>query len=377
MKYYRIALSKGELKQSIGLVFTGGDVIQHSGIGSIVHANVKKHVILCADGKEVHGIKHNVVLNLNDDGERWEGDVLDKQPRGWGVWYDSENRMAYEGFRIGKVNVCYGRSYYPDIGVIEYEGGICNGKRWGRGAQYDRNGKVVYDGEWMNDEQLCKIVVLKEESQLLHNHIEELTVEGNCCNSLKWGKLDFSVMSLLRILIIGSGSFMCVTGIHLCSLPELEEVTIGDDCFTGGGGNDTTVFHCEKCDKLKHISIGHGSFRLFKACIIKDLRSIETIVIGNDGDDKKCFSYASLEMKGKSESQYTAIDMPMLKEVALGDCVLDPCTSVVLESSYHSIILIVDLERVERIRIGYNALNYPKGGSNCCCKMISAISCNR
>ena len=70
MKYYRIELRKGELKQSIGLVFTGWDVIQHSGIGSMVHANVKKHVILCADGKEAKGIKHNVVLNLNDEGER-------------------------------------------------------------------------------------------------------------------------------------------------------------------------------------------------------------------------------------------------------------------------------------------------------------------
>ena len=53
-----------------------------------------------------------MVLNLSDDGERWEGDVLDNQPYGWGVLYDSENRMVYEGFRIGKVNVCYGTQYY-------------------------------------------------------------------------------------------------------------------------------------------------------------------------------------------------------------------------------------------------------------------------
>ena len=68
--------------------------------------------LLKVNGEDVNGIEHNRVLDLSDDGERWEGDVLDNQPYGWGVLYDSENRMVYEGFRIGEVNVCYGRSYY-------------------------------------------------------------------------------------------------------------------------------------------------------------------------------------------------------------------------------------------------------------------------
>ena len=41
------------------------------------------------------GIEHAQVLDLSDDGERWEGDVLNNQPYGWGVLYDSENRMVY------------------------------------------------------------------------------------------------------------------------------------------------------------------------------------------------------------------------------------------------------------------------------------------
>ena len=299
--YYRIEVSKGELKRSAGLTITGGDIIQHSGIGTIVHSNVTDCVVVC-DDEVLKEIKHNQLLNLSDDGERWEGNVLDNQPYGWGVLYDSENRRSYEGFRMGSVNVCYGRSYYSDIGVIEYEGMICDGKRWGRGVQYDRNGNNVFEGEWLNDEQLSKRVVLKEETQLLHNHIEVLIVESNCCNSMDWRKLDFSIMPLLRILNIGSGSFMCVTDVQLCGLPELEEVTIGDDCFTRSIQNSVAAFHCEKCDKLKCISIGPGSFHFFNACIIKRLRSVEAITIGNYGDNKKCFSYATMEMKGKSES---------------------------------------------------------------------------
>ena len=95
-----------------------------------------------------------MVLNLSDDGERWEGDVLGNQPFGWGVLYDSEGEKAYEGFRVGEVNVCYGTRYYSDIGVMEYEGEWCDGKRWGKGTQYNRHGNWVYRGDWVNDVQV-------------------------------------------------------------------------------------------------------------------------------------------------------------------------------------------------------------------------------
>ena len=100
------------------------------------------------------------VLDLNDDGERWEGGVLNDEPYGWGVLYDSENRMVYKGFRIGEVNVCYGIQYYSDIQKMEYEGEWCEGKRWGRGTQYDRDGNTVFSGEWMNDRRMETRVVI-------------------------------------------------------------------------------------------------------------------------------------------------------------------------------------------------------------------------
>ena len=77
----------------------------------VVEVDIQAKQLLKVNGESVNGIEHNRVLDLNDDGERWEGDVLSNQPYGWGVLYDSENRMVYEGFRIGDVNVCYGRSY--------------------------------------------------------------------------------------------------------------------------------------------------------------------------------------------------------------------------------------------------------------------------
>ena len=121
-----------------------------------IKVNVTSHQVLIVNDKDVSRIEHNLLLDLNDEGERWEGDVLNGKPCGWGVLYDNENRIAYEGFRVGNVNVCYGTRYYSDIGVIEYKGELLCGKRWGRGIQYDRNGKVVYDGEWIN--QSCRFL---------------------------------------------------------------------------------------------------------------------------------------------------------------------------------------------------------------------------
>ena len=159
-----------------GLVKESHSVVMELRLNEVTEVNADSRELLRVNGKDVNGIEHKQVLDLSDDGERWEGDVLNNQPYGWGVLYDSENRRMYEGFRVSDVNVCYGRSYYPENQKVEYEGGICGGMRWGRGTQSDRNGNTVFEGEWMNNEQLSKRVVLNEENQLLHNHIEELIV---------------------------------------------------------------------------------------------------------------------------------------------------------------------------------------------------------
>ena len=99
-------------------------------MNAVIEVDIASHTLIRVNGEEVSGVKHKRVLDLSDDGERWEGDVLNNQPYGWGVYYDSENRMVYEGFRIGEVNVCFGTRYYSDVGLIEYKGEWFEGKRW-------------------------------------------------------------------------------------------------------------------------------------------------------------------------------------------------------------------------------------------------------
>ena len=288
-----------------GLVEKFPSIVVELCLNRVIEVDIASHTLLRVNGEDVKGIEHAKVLDLNDDGERWEGDVLHEQPFGWGVLYDSENRMTYEGFRIGEVDVCYGRSYYPDLGVIEYEGEICEGRRWGRGIQYDRNGNTVFDGEWMNDEQLSKRVVVNEENQLLHNHIEELIVSNNSCNGPEWTALDLSFMPYLRLLDVGDTCFVNVNEVKMIGLSQLESIAIGMMCFTKDkdqiGSDSSRHFFLKNCERLRELKMGRYSFCDYSVCEIENVPSLEGIEMGKLNETSYNFKYASLELKSDCE----------------------------------------------------------------------------
>ena len=266
-------------------------------------ANTETHELLRVDDEDVNGIEHAQVLDLSDDGERWEGDVRDGKPFGWGVLYDSEGEKKYEGFRIGGVNVCYGRSYYSDIQKVQYEGMIFEGKRWGRGVLYDRDGNTVFDGEWMNDEQFTKRVELSEDNQLLHSRIEELIVSNNSCNGKEWSVLDLSVMSKLRLFEVGDECFENVKEVKLIGMNELERVVIGKMCFTtaktAADNDPNRHFYLKDCERVRELKMGHHSFSDYTVCEIENVDCLEVIEIGGM-DRRNCNFYWASELELKS-----------------------------------------------------------------------------
>ena len=288
-----------------GLVEKFPSIVVELCLNRVIEVDIASHTLLRVNGEDVKGIEHAKVLDLSDDGKRWEGDVLHEQPFGWGVLYDSENRMTYEGFRIGEVYVCYGRSYYPDLGVIEYEGEWCEGRRWGRGIQYDRNGNTVFDGEWMNNEQLSKRVVVNEENQLLHNHIEELIVSNNSCNGPEWTALDLSFMPYLRLLDVGDTCFVNVNEVKMIGLSQLESIAIGMMCFTKDkdqiGSDSSRHFYLKNCERLRELKMGRYSFCDYSVCEIENVPSLEGIEMGELNETSYNFKYASLELKSDCE----------------------------------------------------------------------------
>ena len=244
----------------------------------IVIGDIQSHQLLRVNDEDVKGIEHNVVLDMKEKGERWEGDVLNDQPYGWGVLFDSENRMVYEGFRIGDVNVCYGRSYYLDNQKVEYEGEWCEGNRMGAGVLYDRDEVVIHEGEWVNNRPLLTRVELTDKNPVLHNRIEELVVKNNSCNGKEWKSLDLSLLSKLRKLTVGDECFNEVETVKLNGLKELESVVVGRESF--GLENETvTSFEMKDCEKLKELIIGERSFNIFGKFSLKNTPSMERIIM--------------------------------------------------------------------------------------------------
>ena len=262
----------------------GSILVEWSGKEKIV-VNREKKELLYSEGVDVSGMKHNEILDLSVDGDRWEGDVLNGNPYGWGVLFDKRNRMVYEGFQINGVHVCYGRAYYADLSKIAYEGEWCEGMRWGRGTQYNRNGKIVYDGEWLSDGHGKTSVALRKGNELLHNHIEELTVCDNACNGEEWKVLDLSWMPSLKLLDVGERCFKYVNEVKLIGLTELKRVAIGDGSFgrrDAMGFKDNRRFCLKNCPSLKSLRFCDYSFQDFTVCEIESVNALESIELGED-----------------------------------------------------------------------------------------------
>ena len=290
-----------------GVMRVNDSLIVKEGEEGVIIVDAEKKELMRANDLDVSGVKHDRIADLDVDGNRWEGDVVDEKPCGWGIVYDRNNNKLYEGFRVGDKNNCYGREYYSDIGKVEYEGEWYEGVRWGRGIQYNRQGVVVYDGEWMNDEHVNTRVNINMENELFHNHIEELSVSDNCCNRKKWGVLDLRLIPFLRTLKIGKECFMYVDEVKLIGLKELESVEIGDNCFTKNkncvGNDPARHFYLKDCPALRSLTIGSCSFSDYTVCEIENVDALEMIEMGGFEVKTTNFFNGSLELRSIVISQ--------------------------------------------------------------------------
>ena len=277
-------------------------VIVEYGSGRIAWVDVNKKELLEVEGMDLSEMKHNEIVDLSVEGDRWEGDVLNNEPCGWGVLFDKNNERVYEGFRIDEKSVCYGRTYYSNVLRVEYEGEWCDGGRWGRGVQYDRNGVVVYDGEWLNDDRLEKRVKVRSTTVLLHNHVEELRVIDGCCNEEGLKELDLRGFVNLRELKVGSKCFEYVKKVNICGLRELESVVIGSKSFTKEKDEWLSEkdgrFYLKNCPRLKELRItGVRSFSDYSVIEIENVDALEVIEMGELNEMSYNFYDASLELK--------------------------------------------------------------------------------
>ena len=59
-----------------GLVEKFPSIVVELCFNAVIEVDIASHTLIRVNGEEVSGIEHKRVLDLNDDGERWEGDIL-------------------------------------------------------------------------------------------------------------------------------------------------------------------------------------------------------------------------------------------------------------------------------------------------------------
>ena len=185
------------------------------------------------------------ILDINGFGERWEGPTLRNGPFGWGIRFDEDGELLYEGFTVFGTYSLYGAEYDPGSHIVLYEGTWCDGLRCGKGRQFDRTGSLLCKGEWAGGHPITSFCLTVPDSTDLLPPIASLIV------SLRIGKKS-----------CGSNSSLV-----LRSFPRLKELVIGEESF-GKESNEEAVFACVDCPELVTISLEEKAMQFFSKVTI-------------------------------------------------------------------------------------------------------------
>ncbi|KAK8790150.1 hypothetical protein WA588_000318 [Blastocystis sp. NMH] len=255
-----------ETEEGYGVVRVTGGWIQ-----VFWHRNTKTEVIavdsrvrvrIC-DGGDWREVFQDCMdcIDMDSTGRRWEGEVKDGKPFGWGTLYNEDGLKEYEGFLLDTSRICYGKEYYPDICQIRYDGCYMNNRRFGEGILYDRRGEIEYDGLWKNDEPYSP----RLDGQILTNRTEFFFITGYGFNRVESFVLPQWLHKLRRIVI----GYHCFERTRLCEisgLSELEIIEIGNNSFS--------------CCKLQSIQVAEYSFSDYHSLELRNLPSLQSIQMG-------------------------------------------------------------------------------------------------
>lgn len=168
------------------------------------------------------------------------------------------------------MKVCCSTTFYNDNGSIEYMGYFYKNKRHGYGKQYDQQGNLVYEGNWVNNHALTETSVElkgKLNENEFHYGLENLTLDDTC----EWNhsymiishyshlkrlhlnkqctrkQLQFQIThcDCLTEVVIGKVEedpgeeeevrekemITSSESFSICYCPQLNRIVIGDDCF--------------------------------------------------------------------------------------------------------------------------------------------------
>ena len=330
-------------------IITGGENPQYQLIVADLNGNgnKKRMTVLTAESVESElvemdcsGMRENVIIDLNEEGRRWEGGELNGKPFGFSREYSEDGNLVYEGFVFEGMKVCFGKEWNDDgnNNCLMYEGGYCNGERWGKGKSYDLDGNVDFEGELMNN-----VGITGNEKDLMNDLIVPMWIEefvignGMFNNDRNITTLHFSPLLVrLKRIEIGNYCFDNVREFVIDGLKSMEGMKIGEGCFRRYFKiYDDGLCRITNCPNLRQLEIGDYSFEDFESFEISNVHSIQSIKFGNKsfsysknfvidgyrylrsveiGDH--CFSYNKIE---RDDGVFRVVNCPNLCQLEVGD----------------------------------------------------------
>ena len=133
---------------------------------------------------------------------------------------------------------------------------------------------------------------------------KSIQISNGSYNSVKLFKLY--ELNTIESIVIGNDCFSNVNIFNIDGLNHLKSIKIGNKSFTQQKDNWNTIntdssrsFHILNCIELKSIEIGRYSFSGYSGSFeLKNLPKLETIKIGEIGNDSYNFYYSSFVLKG-------------------------------------------------------------------------------
>lgn len=215
------------------------------------------------------------IVDIDEKGNRWEGDCIDGKPCGYGSLYNENNNIYYSGFIFNEMKVCYGQEFYEDTGNRKYEGFYYCNHYFGYGILYNKMKEVISKGNWYVDQTNCPTTVsthLLTNSTIQYN-IQYLTIQS-CCD---YSYTVFRIIHYahLKQITIEDHCFPLVDQFEIVNCNQLETINISDYCFTNHEDfsvedgfllNPSRCMRIKQCQSLKHIFIGKQSFNDYSGC---------------------------------------------------------------------------------------------------------------
>ena len=253
---------------------------------------VNSTILLNMDSERGYGI-----IDLSPSGRRWEGEICNNKPCGYGILYNDHGNIEYDGFYVNGVEECYGISYFDNTEIVRYQGNYCKGNRFGIGVLGDLHGELSKEMIFVNNataDSFNNLTISPELSTGFSILVENLVIKD--MNEWETTYFPFNQFRNLKSLEVGCNCFTNVEQVFLTDMMNLESVKFGNQAFSeySNAWNEdilhTTEFIVRNCPNLRQLIFDPHAFSDYYICSISNLPSLHSLLFGSEDGMSDCFT---------------------------------------------------------------------------------------